>query len=63
MICVLINFTDKQLDGRLIEERSRLKSAPRESHPEGRALILTLTLYNTTQITFMKTLVMQLIVK
>lgn len=63
MICSLINFIDKQLGGRHIDERSRLKSAPRDSHPEGRALSLTPTLYNSTQIIFMKTLVRQLIVK
>lgn len=45
------------------DERSRLKSAPRDSHPEGRTLSLTPTLYDITQIIFMKTLVMQLIVK
>lgn len=45
------------------DERSRLKSAPRDSHPEGRTLSLTPTLYDITQIIFMKTLIMQLIVK
>lgn len=62
MICGLINFIDKQQGGRHIEERSRLKSAPRDLQ---RVVVrcLTPTLYNITQIIFMKTLVMQLIVK